>query len=116
MFARAYSLIFFLLFALPLLAVATPSGIIEARQGQCNTGPIQCCNQTLAATDPLVGLLAGLLGVVLGPITALVGVNCSPISVIGVGGNSCSANPVCCTNNGIGGLLSIGCLPISLGL
>ena len=34
-------------------------------------------------------------------INALLGVGCSPISVIGVGGNSCSANPVCCTNNAV---------------
>ena len=58
-------------------------------------------NILLQASNPLVGILAGLLGVVLGPITALVGVNCSPISVIGVGGNSCNANPVCCTNNAV---------------
>ena len=55
----------------------------------------------LQHTDPLVGLLLDLLGIVLGPITALVGVNCSPISVIGAGGNSCSATPVCCAENGI---------------
>ena len=48
MFARAYSIVLFLIFALPLLAAATPSGLIEARQGQCNTGPIQCCDQTIS--------------------------------------------------------------------
>ena len=57
---------------------------------QCNTGPIQCCNsaqETNSLTAPVTALL-GLLGVVVGDITALVGVTCSPITVIGAGGNS----------------------------
>ncbi|KAI0371976.1 hypothetical protein BV20DRAFT_941118, partial [Pilatotrama ljubarskyi] len=59
--------------------------------------------------------LLGLLGIVLGDITGLIGLGCSPISVVGVGsGNACSANAVCCENNSVGGLLSIGCLPIEL--
>ena len=47
-------------------------------------------------------LLLGLLGIVLGDITGLIGLNCSPLTVIGVGsGNACSANAVCCTNNNV---------------
>jgi hypothetical protein len=42
--------------------------------------------------------LLGLLGVVLTDLNVLLGVNCSPITVIG-GGSSCSAQPVCCQNN-----------------
>ncbi|KAI0766804.1 fungal hydrophobin-domain-containing protein [Irpex lacteus] len=97
--------------ALPLLAVATPVAL-ETRQsgGNCNTGPIQCCQQTISAN-----LLAGLLGIVLGTVEGLVGLGCSPISVVGVGsGSACNASPVCCSNNAVGGLISIGCLPISL--
>ena len=53
MFARAYTAVA-LLFALPLLAVATPAGMIESRQvaagaipaSQCNTGSLKCCQQT----------------------------------------------------------------------
>ena len=29
----------------------------------------------------------------------LVGVNCSPITAVGVAGNSCTQQAVCCTNN-----------------
>ena len=44
-------------------------------------------------------LLVALLGVVLGDLTGLVGLQCSPINVIGVGsGNACTASPVCCSN------------------
>ncbi|KAL0064295.1 hypothetical protein AAF712_008739 [Marasmius tenuissimus] len=57
--------------------------------GSCNTGPVQCCNQVQSAKDAPTGLLSllGLLGVVLGA-NVPIGLGCSPISVIGVGGNS----------------------------
>lgn len=44
--------------------------------------------------------MLGLLGIVVDGIDALVGLTCSPITVIGVGsGNSCSGTTVCCENN-----------------
>ncbi|KAI0084573.1 fungal hydrophobin-domain-containing protein [Irpex rosettiformis] len=104
------------LLALPLLAVATPAPL-AARQsaGDCNTGPIQCCQQTISSTSAEGSALLGLLGIVLGPVTGLLGLDCSPISVVGVGsGSTCNASPVCCQNNNVGGLLSIGCVPITL--
>ena len=106
---------------LPLLAAATPLEL-EARQGapqSCTTGSIQCCQQTqsvsvqnhnrsraltfqLQANSAFVGIILGLLGIVLGDVTGLVGLDCSPISVIGVNsGNACSANTVCCENNNV---------------
>ncbi|KAM5537112.1 hypothetical protein V8D89_009258 [Ganoderma adspersum] len=99
--------------ALPLLAVATPVELV-ARQS-CSTGSVQCCNSTVAANSASGNLLLGLLGIVLGDITGLIGLNCSPLTVIGVGtGNACSAQAVCCTNNNVGGLISIGCVPVTL--
>ncbi|KAF8159213.1 hydrophobin-263 [Crassisporium funariophilum] len=109
MFARAASTF---VLALPLLAAAS----VLPRQGQCNVGTISCCNSVQQASNPVVGLLAGLLGIVLGPITGQVGLNCSPLTVIGVGGNSCSAQPVCCTGNSFNGLIVLGCTPINLNL
>ncbi|TEB23115.1 fungal hydrophobin [Coprinellus micaceus] len=64
-------------------------------------GPIQCCNST-QATDSLDSHHPEpprVLGIAVGSIDALVGLTCSPISIIGLPGNSCSAQPVCCTNN-----------------
>ncbi|KAI0674327.1 fungal hydrophobin-domain-containing protein [Trametes maxima] len=99
--------------ALPLLAAATPVDL-AARQS-CSTGAIQCCNSVTESNSASGNLLLGLLGIVLGDITGLIGLNCSPLSVVGIGsGNACSANAVCCTNNSVGGLISIGCLPIEL--
>ncbi|OJT15002.1 Hydrophobin-1 [Trametes pubescens] len=79
----------------------------------CSTGPVQCCNSVEKASNPVASILLGLLGIVLGP-DVVVGLTCSPISVIGVGSGSCSANTVCCENNSHGGLISIGCIPNDL--
>ncbi|RPD65503.1 fungal hydrophobin [Lentinus tigrinus ALCF2SS1-7] len=93
------------LIALPVLAAAA----------DCSTGPIQCC-QSLEKADSAAGsAILSLLGVVVQDVTAQIGLTCSPISVVGVGaGSACNANAVCCQNNNVGGLISIGCLPVEL--
>ncbi|KAJ8088622.1 hypothetical protein PM082_013865 [Marasmius tenuissimus] len=112
-FARVYNSIFFFVLSLTMLAAAIPTG--GSGGGNCNTGPIQCCNSVTKAKDnaSVLGLL-GLLGVVLNDLNVLVGLQCSPITVIGGGNGGCNASPVCCENNSVGGLISIGCIPISL--
>ncbi|KAF8959639.1 hydrophobin-263 [Flammula alnicola] len=110
MFARASSLF---VLALPVLAAAS---VLPRQSNQCNTGSIQCCNSTQSATSSIVSILAGLLGISAGSITGLVGVTCSPITVIGASGTSCSQQPVCCTNNSFNGLIALGCTPINLNL
>ncbi|KAK7464764.1 sc3 hydrophobin [Stygiomarasmius scandens] len=101
--------------ALATLAVATPTRRNEPASS-CTTGPIQCCNSVESASSSSVTKLIGLLGIVLQDVNVLVGLTCDPISVIGVGGDSCSANPVCCEDNSHGGLISIGCVPVDLNL
>jgi len=82
---------------------------------QCNTGDAQCCNSATSATDPTAAGLLGLLGVVVQGVDVLVGLGCTPITVIGVaGGANCAQQPVCCQNNNFNGLINIGCTPISL--
>ncbi|EIN05020.1 fungal hydrophobin, partial [Punctularia strigosozonata HHB-11173 SS5] len=81
---------------------------------QCNTGSIQCCNSVQNASSSNSNFLLGLLGIVVSGVDALVGITCSPITVIGLGNSGCSANPVCCENNSFGGLISLGCVPITL--
>ncbi|KAF9442358.1 fungal hydrophobin [Macrolepiota fuliginosa MF-IS2] len=118
MFARVATIFTFLFLILPALAAASavPRTNSPPPVDQCNTGSIQCCNSVQSSDSSVVSLLAGLLGIVLGPITGQVGVTCSPITVIGAGGNSCSAQPVCCTGNSFSGLLVLGCSPINLNL
>ncbi|RDX54517.1 fungal hydrophobin [Lentinus brumalis] len=95
------------LVALPILAVAA--------DGSCSTGPVQCCNSLESANSAAGSALLSVLGIVVEDVTAQIGLKCSPISVIGAGaGNACSANAVCCQNNNVGGLISIGCLPVEL--
>ncbi|TFK93318.1 fungal hydrophobin, partial [Polyporus arcularius HHB13444] len=83
----------------------------------CSTGDLKCCNSMKNASDPSVASMAGLLGILLGPITGQVGLDCSPISVISIAsGNACKAQAVCCTDNSYasGSLISLGCLPVQL--
>ncbi|KAH9475718.1 Fruiting body protein SC3 [Psilocybe cubensis] len=95
---------------------ATLAAATGSPASQCNTGGLQCCNSTGTANSDAISKILGLLGIVVQDVTALVGVNCSPISVIGIGGNSCTAQPVCCTNNSFGGLVALGCSPVDLNL
>ncbi|KIJ33387.1 hypothetical protein M422DRAFT_94504, partial [Sphaerobolus stellatus SS14] len=83
---------------------------------QCNTGDAQCCN-TVGAANSIAGVstLLGLLGIVLQDVSVIVGLGCTPITVIGLGqGANCAQQPVCCTDNQFNGLINIGCSPISL--
>ncbi|KAK0212025.1 hydrophobin-251 [Armillaria fumosa] len=82
------------------------------------TGTAQCCESTQNPSDlsPSTVALLGLLGVVVGDLTADVGLTCSPISVIGVGGTSCDAQAVCCDDNKFNGVIALGCSPINIGL
>ncbi|ESK87979.1 hydrophobin [Moniliophthora roreri MCA 2997] len=96
----------------PLPPTRRSSGTV----GQCNTGPIQCCNSLGKSTDGPIAAILKLLGVVVQDVTALIGLTCSPITVIGGGGNSCSSQPVCCSNNSFNGLIAIGCTPININL
>ncbi|KAI0367425.1 hydrophobin [Pilatotrama ljubarskyi] len=94
------------------LAAATP---VPQGGASCNTGAITCCQDVRPASDVGITTLLGLLGVVVEDVTASVGVQCNPINVVGVAsGNTCSSTPVCCQNNNVGGLVSIGCVPIIL--
>ncbi|KAK0212042.1 hydrophobin-251 [Armillaria fumosa] len=104
-----------------LLTLATAT-VLPRGGGQgaaCSaTGTAQCCESTQNPSDlsPSTALLLGLLGVVVGDLTADVGLTCSPISVIGVGGTQCNNQVVCCDDNNFNGLIAIGCTPLNIGL
>ncbi|KAG1718523.1 hypothetical protein EDB19DRAFT_898732 [Suillus lakei] len=73
---------FFAVASLAALAVATP---LSLRDGQCNTGDIQCCqSSTSTSTYNKAADLLGLVQVVAG-VAGSVGLNCSPISAVGAG-------------------------------
>ncbi|THH11957.1 hypothetical protein EW146_g7871 [Bondarzewia mesenterica] len=123
MFARVHSLFALFFLGLVLMVAATPAPALKpilARQlpaSQCNTGDLQCCNTVESASAPSAATLLGLLGIVLQGVDVLVGLTCTPITVIGLGsGADCVQQPVCCENNNFNGLINIGCTPVNLGL
>ena len=61
--------------SLAVLAVATPTG------SSGSTGDVECCNTVGKASDPAIASELGLLGVVVQDVDALVGLDCSPITV-----------------------------------
>ena len=74
--------------ALAAAAIAVPTGGGSTPAPSCSTGPIQCCNSVTKASDPSATKILGLLGIVLQDLNVLVGLTCSPVTVIGLPGNS----------------------------
>ncbi|PBK61811.1 fungal hydrophobin [Armillaria solidipes] len=112
MFSRVST---FTLLALPILATAT--AVLPRTDGAaCATGTTQCCDSVQSPTSSIVQLLVGLLGIPIGSVTADVGLTCSPITVLGVGGTECNNQVVCCNNNNFNGVVALGCTPINVGL
>lgn len=89
---------FVFLFVLFAVAIAYPApsktkpSPPQPTQDQCNTGPVQCCNSVQSASSTAASSLLGLLGVVLQNVDVLVGITCSPISALSLGGNSWCAS------------------------
>ena len=72
----------FTLAAILAVATAAPN---SAPASTCSTGAIQCCNSVEKASDPAAAAILASIGVVVQDIDALVGLTCSPVTVIGVG-------------------------------
>ncbi|KAL1663878.1 Sc3 protein [Schizophyllum commune] len=96
------------------VTVTSPPATTTITGNSCSSGPVQCCNSVQQANSQSASLLLGLLGIVLQDLSVLVGLGCTPITVIGAGGNECSSTTVCCENNNFNGLINIGCTPINI--
>ncbi|OCH87985.1 fungal hydrophobin [Obba rivulosa] len=129
MAARTHALpLLALLLALVLAALAHPAPpAVRAKfeyprpyatrqDSQCNSGSLQCCDSvSTPGNSSVVRRAVRELGVRVA-YNQPVGVGCSSIDPINVGGGtSCSSDPVCCEDNSFG-LIGIGCTPISIGL
>lgn len=79
MFAKLFTVA-----SLAILAAATPTPGGEPASS-CSTGPVQCCNSVQKADSAAATSILGSIGVVVQDVNALVGLDCSPISVVGVG-------------------------------
>ncbi|KAJ7587122.1 hydrophobin 2 [Mycena floridula] len=93
--------------ALATLAVATPTIRTAAPPGT------ECCSSVQDASAPGISTILALLGINVSSVTGLVGLGCSPITVIGVGNGACSATTVTCQDNSHS-LISLGCIPVTL--
>ncbi|KAL4081296.1 fungal hydrophobin-domain-containing protein [Scleroderma yunnanense] len=116
MFIRASALLVPVL-ALPSLVAAAPEPIVQRGGVSCSNGQQQCCNSSMNSQDVTQSLIEALVGVlvqvpIVGP---LVGFQCSPITVVGVGGGaSCSQQALCCSDNNFNGLVNLGCVNLNL--
>ncbi|EAU81875.2 hypothetical protein CC1G_06086 [Coprinopsis cinerea okayama7 len=133
MFARLTSTLF------ALAAVSAVFAAPGATTEQCNGGEVQCCNSVQDANNldsSVKKIITGLLHLDLKQITGQVGVTCTSVNVLGIGGGSswygfafsysyilasdwaigvCSTQQkVCCTNNSFHGLIALGCTPINV--
>ncbi|KZV64265.1 fungal hydrophobin [Peniophora sp. CONT] len=121
-----FSRLFFVVFAVVSFASATPqaaappaTSAAPQASNTCNSGAAQCCNQVQPASSMNEAGLGGLLDLI--PITLQglnipIGIDCTPINVLGIGGNSCSQQTVCCENNTFSGTIALGCTPVNLAL
>ncbi|GJE95378.1 fungal hydrophobin [Phanerochaete sordida] len=92
--------------SLALLAVATP--VVER-----NTPTTACCASTQSASSAAVAAILKAIGVDASDVSGLIGLTCSPISVVGVGsGSECSGTTVSCSN-GVINSIGVGCVPVS---
>ncbi|TVY77604.1 Fruiting body protein SC3 [Fusarium oxysporum f. sp. cubense] len=72
----------------------------------CNApAALTCCQTVGTATNPVISLLLGLLGIVVQDPNTLLGATCSSITDPA----TCQATAVCCNDNSHGGLIAIGC-------
>jgi hypothetical protein len=76
--------------SLAILAAATPVPTDGGSTNQCTTEQQQCCNSLSKAGDPGTAALLGLLGIAVQSLDVVVGINCTPITVLGVGSSSWS--------------------------
>ncbi|KIM48756.1 hypothetical protein M413DRAFT_21087 [Hebeloma cylindrosporum] len=111
----------FSLLALPLMVVANPLVARTDPPKICNKGSLKCCESAHDAKSSEVAGLLGLLGLDL-LLNGLIGVTCSPITVIRAGSTHCSQQTLCCNGESYGNgqgsqsLLNVGCSPISLSI
>ncbi|KAF8956890.1 fungal hydrophobin-domain-containing protein [Flammula alnicola] len=96
-----------------------PTGILPTSlpigpSDNCNTGSALCCTSTETSSPTILSALSGILGTTLPDISGLIGVSCSGLDIIGVGGNSCSQQPVCCSDNSFNGVIALGCSPLNI--
>ncbi|KAJ7262489.1 hydrophobin 2 [Mycena rebaudengoi] len=94
------------------LAAATPTGRTSTPPVTTPDSP-QCCSSVVPSSSSAASVVAALVGLDLTGLDVLVGLSCSPITVVG---NNCGDTTVTCSapDKEWGGLIAINCIPITL--
>ncbi|KAL0070983.1 hypothetical protein AAF712_002204 [Marasmius tenuissimus] len=105
----------FALSAMTTLAAAT--AVVKRTDGgsgggEGNCPKVQCCKSITKADDPTLTPILTKLGIAITDVNVLVGLNCSPITVIGGGNGACSDRTVYCEDNSHDNLIAIGCITV----
>ncbi|PFH49508.1 hypothetical protein AMATHDRAFT_63114 [Amanita thiersii Skay4041] len=100
------------LLTLPIFSLAAS---IPRGGPTCSTGEQQCCNhvQNVQNLDRGLEAFLSLIQVDVSQLTGSVGVQCDPVAVLGVSGQSCNQQTVCCDRNNFNGLVALGCNPVN---
>ncbi|EMD35900.1 hypothetical protein CERSUDRAFT_96125 [Gelatoporia subvermispora B] len=100
------------LLAAPALVVALP----QSSGSECQPAQVQCCD-TMAPGDSDHMRAVGKALKMNVDESKWYGTGCSQSGLLGLGGGtSCTTSPMCCEGNDFGGLIGLGCLPISIDL
>ncbi|OCB87596.1 fungal hydrophobin [Sanghuangporus baumii] len=96
------------------VAVAIPAPVPGS--GSCSTGQMQCCDSISPNNSTDDQSLTGLIAAGLQGTSVPIGVNCIPISAIGLGSaGTCSSQAACC-DDVTSGLVGLNCSPVNVGL
>ncbi len=75
-------------FTVATFAIFASAAPTNASTNQCNVGKMQCCNSVTDHSSETGQAVIGVLGAVIGSVTGLIGANCTPITAVGLAGNS----------------------------
>ncbi|KAF9257582.1 fungal hydrophobin [Marasmius fiardii PR-910] len=101
-------------FALSVVTTLAAATALPGGGGGGGDNGDRCCEQVQQANSAAAAGVLATLGIVLQDLNVLVGLNCSPITVVGGGNGACSQTTVNCVDNSHGNLISIGCVPITI--
>ncbi|KLO13693.1 fungal hydrophobin [Schizopora paradoxa] len=96
--------------SLAILAVATPAPWGSSG----STTPNACCTSTTTAGNSAFAGLFQSLGIDISNVNVPIGLGCSPITVVGVSGTSCTNDPVSCDQIFTPSLVGLNCVPVDV--
>ncbi|KLO15764.1 hydrophobin 2 [Schizopora paradoxa] len=73
-----------------------------------------CCDSVQSSSSQSLSSLLGAIGVILQGTNIPIGLDCSPITAVGVSGTSCTTDPVSCDQIVANSLIGINCTPLDV--